>query len=133
MIVSYCFRLYNPSNPRLEHRWHDSEGFISFSSAEEGNNEWGNHEFLRVSRITPFLSTNGPNHVFALEVQVTKRSDNTDLANAALHDEIEKTNDEKELIRLANDDIIPLIKKLPVPRNLKKQSKQEDRIVNSFK
>jgi predicted house-cleaning noncanonical NTP pyrophosphatase (MazG superfamily) len=129
VYASYSFTIFNPQNPRYTHFWTDPEGFIPFSRMIDQNNEWGNPEFLLLSKIPSFLA----NNQFTIEVEITMQTQNSDVANQSLHEEIEKISTEKDLITLANNDIIPLIKKLPATRNLREQSKQEDRIVRSFK
>lgn len=129
VFASYSFKIFNPHNHKLNYHWSDPEGCISFSPRSDHNNEWGNPEFVPLEDLQSFLVGGA----FSIEVEIVKRSHNSDLANQSLHEEIEKINDEGDLIKLANDDIVPLIKKLPVTRNLKEQSRQEDRIINSFK
>lgn len=129
VTISYGFSVLHPSDSSRNYRWTDPEGFVTFSSQKDHNSEWGNDEFIELNELDSFV-TDG---IFRLMVDVCRLTSNTNLTDQSLQEEIEKISGETELIRLANADIIPLIKKLPPTRDLRQQARQEDRIVTSFK
>lgn len=125
--VKYFFTL---TNNRSKLTWSDPDGFILFSKCSDKNNEWGNDELIELSILEEKFVDDGH---FSFELELVKKTQNSSLANKSLHEEIEQISDQSGLIKLANEDLGPLIKKLPVCRNINEQKKQEDKIVSSLR
>jgi hypothetical protein len=125
--VKYFFTIKSVSSKLT---WSDPDGFIHFSKCSDKNNEWGNDELIELSLLEEKFVEDGH---FSFEIELIKKTQNSSLANRSLHEEIEQISDQNGLIELANEDLGPLIKKLPVCRNINEQKKQEDRIVSSLR
>lgn len=127
--VDYKFTLKNYHNPIHDYTWSDPEGSILFSKASEGNNDWGNDEFLTLDEID---TTNGFIHENKLTIQLELLVYNCQNINSHdnLSESIENISTTKDLIKLANEDLSEVISKLPVRRNIKAQKTQEDKIIH---
>lgn len=128
IYTKYSLTLKNHINPRHNVSWTDPEGVIVFQSKKTGNNNWGNDEFILVHEIDDregFIIDK--NIQIEVDMRIYGREDIN--ANKALVDAIELANGEHDLIKLANEDLIESVSKLPSMRNIKAQKTQEDHII----
>lgn len=125
--AGYSFTIKNQLDGD-DYEWEDPEGVLTFSRKSEGNNEWGTSELISVEELE---NTDGyvvkEKLIIQVDVFVHDRHDLN--AHDNLAEQIEHLSDKKDLIALANEDLVEVISKLPVRRNIKAQKQQEDTIV----
>lgn len=131
VVASYEFKIVN-QNPGGEHfQWVDPEGVVIFSSAEEGNNEWGCDDLIGTDELE---SEPGFSLHSKLLLEVTIEVHKTDGFEYHPSENVVRDEDivEREvLMEQAKDDVNALIKKLTKGRDLDIQKCQEDKIVRS--
>jgi hypothetical protein len=128
VFASYTLILKNQKGG-ADKRWKDPEGIVLFSAKEEGDNSWGCDEFISVQEIyTGDEFTANEKIIIEVQIEVYGREHlKTEVLSQAIQDTAEKT----EIIKLADEEIYELAKKLPVLRDSVAQKKQEDGILKS--
>jgi len=141
IYASYKFTLVNQLNEQQSVTWSDPDEIVVFSPADIQDNEWGNDEFVDQSLFcdnSPFINE-GNEVVFEIEVEVFGRED---LISGSLVKAIEKMGSGTSfssigggeydgLIKLANEDLDVIKKRLPNGINVDEQKRQEDKIVTA--
>lgn len=129
VFASYSISIKNQKGGE-DHTWKDPEGIVLFSGKVEGDNAWGCDEFIPLQEL--FLSddyTANENITFQVEIEVFGRDYlKTETLSKAILDTAEKG----EIIKLADEEILELTKKLPVLRDSVAQKKQEDGLVKTI-
>jgi hypothetical protein len=126
VYASYTLCLKNQKGGQ-DHVWKDPEGIVLFSSVEDGDNAWGCDDFIPVQDM--YLSDKYvANERITIDVllEVYGRDH---LKTETLSQAIQDTTEKSDIIKLADQEIHELAKKLPVLRDSVAQKRQEDGIV----
>eukprot|EP01032_Pedospumella_encystans_P027517 gene27517-31101_t len=109
--------------------WKDPEGIVLFSGKKEGDNAWGADEFISVHTLNSNDDfTAGDKITFEVNIDVYGRDN---LKTETLSQAIQETAEKGEIIKLADEEILELTKKLPVLRDSVAQKRQEDGLVKT--
>jgi hypothetical protein len=130
VYASYNLSIKNKASGEEEYRWKDPEGIVLFSGVGEGDNAWGNDEFVALADLEGSALVAHNEITFKVEVEVYGRDFlKTEVLSKAILDTTEKG----ALIQLADEEILELTKKMPVLRDSVAQKKQEDGLVKARK
>lgn len=109
--------------------WKDPEGIVLFSGRKEGDNAWGADEFMSLQALHSNDDfTVGDRITFEVSMDVYGRDY---LKTETLSQAIQDTAEKGEIIKLADEEILELTKKLPVLRDSVAQKRQEDGLVRT--
>jgi hypothetical protein len=126
VYASYSLKLRHQKSGN-DHCWKDPEGIVLFSAVEDGDNAWGCDDFIPVQDM--YLNddyTAGEKIVIQVALEVFGRDY---LKTETLSQAIQDTAEKSDIIKLADEEIYELAKKLPVLRDSVAQKRQEDGIV----
>lgn len=129
VYASYVITLKNQKGGN-DHTWKDPEGIVLFSGKKDGDNAWGCDEYIPLQEL--FLSDEFTAHekiTFEVEIEVFGRDY---LKTETLSQAIQDTAEKGDIIKLADEEIMELTKKLPVLRDSVAQKKQEDGLVKTI-
>lgn len=127
VYASYTLSIKNQASEGPNFSWSDPEGIVKFSASDDGDNQWGNEEFILIDDASDNLNyTGGGKITFEVAIEVFGRED---LNRETLSKEAQDAVETKDLIKLADEDLYQLVKKLPKCKNSVAQKKQEDGIV----
>lgn len=126
VYASYTLILKNQKGGK-DHSWKDPEGIVLFSAEQDGDNAWGCDDFIPVQDmvLTDDYTANDKIVIEAI-VEVYGRDH---LKTETLSQAIQDSNEKADIIKLADQEIHELAKKLPVLRDSVAQKRQEDGIV----
>ena len=129
VFATYFLSIKNQKGGK-DHTWKDPEGIVLFSGEKEGDNAWGSDEFISLQELSLRDDfTANESITFEVEMEVFGRDYlKTETLSKAILDTAEKS----DIIKLADEEILELTKKLPVLRNSVAQKKQEDGIVRAL-
>ena len=109
--------------------WKDPEGIVLFSAKSDGDNAWGCDDFISTDELYKHDHfTANEKILFDIKIEVYGRDH---LKTEVLSQAIQDTTEKNEIIKLADEEIYELAKKLPVLRDSVAQKKQEDGIIKN--
>ena len=108
--------------------WKDPERMLKFGKAETGDNEWGCEEFIELAGLYEegCAYTSSGKLTIRVDIEVFGRDD---LNKETLSSAVQNANETRELMKIADEEIYEVVKKLPALRNSVAQKRQEDGIV----
>lgn len=108
----------------------DPERIVKFSKCSDGDNEWGSEDFVESATLhaehSPYTCFD--EITFRIDVEVFGRDD---LNKEVLSSAVLGASETKEIMKIADEEVNEVVKKLPALRNSVAQKKQEDNIVKA--